>query len=247
NGNANSLKITKYFSTTLHVNYKVLTNTGGAIIKPGQGNLPTDWPDTTDSGEAPTKQNKYMIYTKKDKTNDIKIPLNDKNNLQKQQKSSEPTKKGTKSPIEECKQRNATSKELNLFVIQKQPEQNKLAAENNMYNIFLRQCRLNLKRRKYIGVTCNSTAEQIVQSVITTGSNIIQTFMTYISTQQSYSDENMKNFITLKEGKPNLTNDYKLIKLLKGYENDIPELKIVIHASMSLSINDKLQYDSKFN
>ncbi|CAG8767041.1 7533_t:CDS:2, partial [Racocetra persica] len=55
---------------------------------------------------------------------------------------------------------------------------------------------------------------------------MIQTFMTYIPTQQSYSDENIKNFITLKEGKPNLTNDYKLIKLLEGYENDIPELKI---------------------
>ncbi|CAG8785412.1 30301_t:CDS:2, partial [Racocetra persica] len=47
--------------------------------------------------------------------------------------------------------------------------------------------------------------------------------------------------------KPNLTNDYKLIKLLEGYENDVPELKIVIHASIGLSINNKLQYDGKFN
>ncbi|CAG8783285.1 29979_t:CDS:2, partial [Racocetra persica] len=101
------------------------------------------------------------------------------------------------------------------------------------------------ERRKYIGVTCDGNAEQIVQSVITTGSNIIQTFMTYISIKQSYSDENMRNFIILKEGKLNLTNDYKLIKLLEEYENDVPELKIVIHASIGLSINDKFQYDGK--
>ncbi|CAG8771399.1 33407_t:CDS:2, partial [Racocetra persica] len=96
-------------------------------------------------------------------------------------------------------------------------------------------------------ITCDGNAEQIIQAVITTGSNIIQTFMTYIPTQQFYSDENMKNFITLKEGKPNLTNDYKLIKLLERYENDIPELKIVIYASMELSINDKLQYNGVSN
>ncbi|CAG8847985.1 16707_t:CDS:1, partial [Racocetra persica] len=51
-------------------------------------------------------------------------------------------------------------------------------------------------------ITCDRNAEQIVQAVITTESNIIQTFMIYISTQQSYS---------------------------------------------GLSINDKLQYDGKFN
>ncbi|CAG8617718.1 18146_t:CDS:2 [Racocetra persica] len=64
----------------------------------------------------------------------------------------------------------------------------------------------------------------------------------YLPTQQSYSDKNMKNFITLKEGKPNLTNDYKLIKLLEGYENDIPELKIVIHAK---EIKHTRQIESK--
>ncbi|CAG8754191.1 4555_t:CDS:1, partial [Ambispora leptoticha] len=122
------------------------------------------------------------------------------------------------------------------------------APDNNLYNIFLRQCRLNQKRMKYIRVTTDGTAEQIINTVIKTGSNIIQTFMTYIPTEQSYSDEMMKNWITLKEGKPNLTNDYKLIKALEGYNNDVPQLKIVIHASMGLSINDNFrQYNGNIN
>ncbi|CAG8696025.1 10159_t:CDS:2, partial [Ambispora leptoticha] len=122
------------------------------------------------------------------------------------------------------------------------------APDNNLYNIFLRQCILNQKRMKYIGVTTDGTAEHIINAVIKTGSNIIQTFMTYTPTEQSYSDEMMKNWITLKEGKPNLTNDYKLIKALEGYNNDVPQLKIVIHASMGLSINDNFrQYNGNIN
>ncbi|CAG8763851.1 12632_t:CDS:1, partial [Ambispora leptoticha] len=115
------------------------------------------------------------------------------------------------------------------------------APDDNLYNIFLQQYRLNQKRMKYIGVTTDGTAEHIINAVIKTGSNIIQTFMTYIPTEQSYSDEMMKNWITLKEGKPNLTNDYKLIKALEGYNNEVPHLKIVIHASMGLSINDNFR------
>ncbi|CAG8689977.1 8116_t:CDS:2, partial [Ambispora leptoticha] len=88
----------------------------------------------------------------------------------------------------------------------------KPAPDNNLYNIFLQKYKLNQKRMKYIGVTTDGTAEQIINAVIKTGSNIIQTFMTYIPIEQSYSDKMMKNWITLKEGKPNLTNDYKLIK-----------------------------------
>ncbi|CAG8830087.1 23755_t:CDS:1, partial [Racocetra persica] len=34
--NPNSLKITKYFSTTLHVNYCIFNTTPANVIKPGQ-------------------------------------------------------------------------------------------------------------------------------------------------------------------------------------------------------------------
>ncbi|CAG8688226.1 2479_t:CDS:2, partial [Ambispora leptoticha] len=54
NRNADSLQITKYFTTTLHINYRVWNTT--KVKKIGQGNFEADWPDGQNSGDAPSKQ-----------------------------------------------------------------------------------------------------------------------------------------------------------------------------------------------
>ncbi|CAG8754476.1 13354_t:CDS:2, partial [Ambispora leptoticha] len=38
------------------------------------------------------------------------------------------------------------------------------APDNNLYNIFLRQCKINHKQMKYIGVTTDGTAEHIINA-----------------------------------------------------------------------------------
>ncbi|CAG8740317.1 6134_t:CDS:1, partial [Ambispora leptoticha] len=60
NGNADSLQITKYFPTTLHVNYRVWNT--AQVKKIGQGNFEADWPDRQVSGDAPSKQCSIILW-----------------------------------------------------------------------------------------------------------------------------------------------------------------------------------------
>ena len=98
--------------------------------------------------------------------------------------------------------------------------------DSNAFQLFYKQC------KKLIGITCDGLWKDIVEAVIQTGSNIIQTFVQYIPAKGDFKDKFEQNQITLIRGIPDIDND---IKIIEG--NKQSQLKLVIHATMGLDLS----------
>src|SRR6185437_16077878 len=102
-----------------------------------------------------------------------------------------------------------------------------LHIDSNALQLFYKQCKRNQSHKKLIGITCDGLWKDIVEAVIQTGSNIIQTFVQYIPAKGNFKDKFEQNQITLIRGIPDIKND---IKIIEG--NKQSQLKLVIHTIM---------------
>ncbi|CAG8807040.1 36923_t:CDS:2 [Racocetra persica] len=87
------------------------------------------------------------------------------------------------------------------------PNYDAINLNKEQYNLFKKQYEINQNQKYLIEVTCDGTWQGIQEAITRTESNIVQTFMTYQETNLYAKNEMMKNWVTLKEGIPNIEND----------------------------------------
>ncbi|CAG8485373.1 23558_t:CDS:2 [Cetraspora pellucida] len=98
----------------------------------------------------------------------------------------------------------------------------------------------NQQRTKLIGITCNRNWVDIVRTALATDSNLLQIFLEYKEPKSTYKNEQMKKYIMVQNGEPNYQEDDNIIQ-----ENRKIGLKMILHTSMGLYLNDPLWNDGK--
>ncbi|CAG8546066.1 521_t:CDS:2 [Cetraspora pellucida] len=98
-----------------------------------------------------------------------------------------------------------------------------------------KQVEKNKQRTKLIGVTCNRNWADIVRTALATDSNLLQVFLEYKEPKGIYKNEQMKKYMMVQNGEPNIQEDDNIIQ-----RNRKIGLKIILHTSMRLYLNDPL-------
>ncbi|CAG8827517.1 20303_t:CDS:1 [Cetraspora pellucida] len=103
-----------------------------------------------------------------------------------------------------------------------------------------KQVERNQQRNKLIGITCNGNWVDIVRTALATDSNLLQIFLEYKEPKGTYKNEQIKKYMMVQNSKPNYQEDDNIIQ-----GNRKIGLKMILHTSMGLYLNDPLWNNGK--